>query len=92
MDHKEQESTTGKEEETIILSSIVPQSQVIYQSQASGDVHKPMLPAVEKCTSGQAHVQQMIDKYINEANLMTQKDLQGKIILNKYFHINCFYL
>nr|KAF6464489.1 centrosomal protein 295 [Rousettus aegyptiacus] len=76
VDHKEQESTTGKEEETIILSSIVPQSQVIYQRQASWHVHKPMLPAVEKCTSGQAHVQQMIDKYINEANLMTQKDLQ----------------
>lgn len=90
MDHREQESTTGKEEETIILSSIVPPSQVIYQKRASWDIHKSMLPAVEKCTSGQAHIQQTIDKYINEANLMTQKDLRGKIILNKYFHINCF--
>ncbi|XP_015441462.2 centrosomal protein of 295 kDa isoform X2 [Pteropus alecto] len=76
VDHREQESTTGKEEETNILSSIVPPSQVIYQRQASWDIHKPMLAAVEKCTSGQAHVQQMIDKYINEANLMTQKDLR----------------
>lgn len=91
MDHREQESTPGKEEETVILGSVVPPSQVIYQRQDSWDVLKPLLPTVEKFTSGQVHIQQMTDKYINEANLMTEKtDLRGKIILNKYFHMNCF--
>ncbi|XP_077636721.1 centrosomal protein of 295 kDa isoform X2 [Crocuta crocuta] len=76
-DHREQEPTTGKEEETNVLSSVVPASQVPYQKQDSGEVHKPVLPAVEKFTSGQTQLQQMIDKHINEANLMTEKtDLQ----------------
>lgn len=73
------------------LSSIVLPSQVIYQRQDSWDVHKPLLPTVEKFTSGRAHIQHMTDKYINEANLMTEKtDLWGKIVLNKYIHMNCF--
>uniref|UniRef100_A0A8C3VPW5 Centrosomal protein 295 n=1 Tax=Catagonus wagneri TaxID=51154 RepID=A0A8C3VPW5_9CETA len=72
MDYRKQEFPTGKEEETNILSSVVPSSQVIYQRQDSQDVHKPLLPAVETFTSGQTHIQQM-DKYINEANLKTEK-------------------
>ncbi|XP_054433675.1 centrosomal protein of 295 kDa [Pteronotus mesoamericanus] len=73
VDHRAQESTTGKEEETIILSSAFSPSQVTYQRQDSWDVHKPLLPTTEKCTSGQAHIQHMTDKDINEANLMTEK-------------------
>uniref|UniRef100_A0A671FUZ8 Centrosomal protein 295 n=1 Tax=Rhinolophus ferrumequinum TaxID=59479 RepID=A0A671FUZ8_RHIFE len=73
VDHREQESTPGKEKETIILSFIVLPPQVIYQRQDSWDVHKPLLPTVEKFTSGRAHIQHMTDKYINEANLMTEK-------------------
>ena len=81
MDQREQESPTSKEEETNVLSSVVPSTQVIYQRQDPQDAHKPLLPAVETFTSGQTHIQQMIDKYINEANLMTEKtDLWGKII------------
>uniref|UniRef100_A0A8I3PCI9 Centrosomal protein 295 n=1 Tax=Canis lupus familiaris TaxID=9615 RepID=A0A8I3PCI9_CANLF len=87
VDHREQESATGKEKETNILSSIVPSSQVIYQRQDSGEVHQPVLPALEKFTSGKTHMQQMMDKHINEANLMTEKtDLWAKIILNKLEH------
>lgn len=90
MDHREQESIPGKEEETVTLSSVVPASQVLYQRQDSWAVHKPLLPTVETSASAQVHIQQMTDKYINEANLMTEKtDLWGKIILNKYFHMNC---
>lgn len=86
MDHRDQESTTGKEAAAIILSSTVPPAQVTDQRQDSWDVHKPLSPAVEKFTSGQAHIQRTIDKYINEASLMTEKsDLQGKIILDQYF-------
>lgn len=82
-DHREQEPTTCKEEETNVLSSVVPASQVPSQKQDSGEVHKPVLPAVEKFTSGQTQLQQMIDKHIKEANMMTEKtDLQGKMILN----------
>uniref|UniRef100_A0A8C9KVC6 Centrosomal protein 295 n=1 Tax=Panthera tigris altaica TaxID=74533 RepID=A0A8C9KVC6_PANTA len=72
-DHREQEPTTAKEEETNVLSSVVPASQVSYQRQDPGEVHKPVLPAVEKFTSGQTHFQQMMEKHINEANLMTEK-------------------
>ncbi|XP_043435874.1 LOW QUALITY PROTEIN: centrosomal protein of 295 kDa [Prionailurus bengalensis] len=72
-DHREQEPTTAKEEETNVLSSVVPASQVSYQRQDPGEVHKPVLPAVEKFTSGQTHLQQMMEKHINEANLMTEK-------------------
>ncbi|XP_061060026.1 centrosomal protein of 295 kDa isoform X2 [Eubalaena glacialis] len=73
VDQREQESPTSKEEETNVLSSVVPSTQVIYQRQDPQDAHKPLLPAVETFTSGQTHIQQMIDKYINEANLMTEK-------------------
>uniref|UniRef100_A0A673TDN1 Centrosomal protein 295 n=1 Tax=Suricata suricatta TaxID=37032 RepID=A0A673TDN1_SURSU len=76
-DHGEQEPTTGKEEETNVLSFVVPASQVTDQRQDSGEVHKPVSPAVENFTSDQTQLQQMIDKHINEANLMTEKiDLQ----------------
>uniref|UniRef100_A0A8C0HXP7 Centrosomal protein 295 n=1 Tax=Balaenoptera musculus TaxID=9771 RepID=A0A8C0HXP7_BALMU len=73
VDQREQESPNSKEEETNVLSSVVPSTQVIYQGQDPQDAHKPLLPAVETFTSGQTHIQQMIDKYINEANLMTEK-------------------
>lgn len=81
MDHGEQGSTTGKEAAAAaMLSSTVPPSQVICQRQDSWDVLKPLSPAVEKFIPGQAHRQQTIDKYINEANLMTEKtDLRGKL-------------
>ncbi|KAM5316429.1 centrosomal protein of 295 kDa isoform 2-T2 [Glossophaga mutica] len=73
VDHGEQEPTTGKEEETIILRPTFPPSQVIYPRQDSWDIHKPLLPTAEKFTSDQAHIQHMIDKDINEASLMTEK-------------------
>ncbi|XP_054226317.1 centrosomal protein of 295 kDa isoform X10 [Homo sapiens] len=77
MDDSKQESTTSKEEETNIISSIVPSTQDIYQRQNSSDVHKSLLPAVDETTCGHTHFQQMIDKYINEANLIPEKtDLQ----------------
>ncbi|XP_036180595.1 centrosomal protein of 295 kDa isoform X2 [Myotis myotis] len=80
VDHGEQGSTTGKEAAAAMLSSTVPPSQVIYQRQDSWDVLKPLSPAVEKFIPGQAHIQQPIDKYINEANLMTEKtDLQVEL-------------
>ncbi|XP_045870432.1 centrosomal protein of 295 kDa isoform X2 [Meles meles] len=50
LDPREQESTTGKEEERDILSSVLPSSQVHYQRQDSREVHQPLLPAVEKFT------------------------------------------
>ncbi|XP_006871284.1 PREDICTED: centrosomal protein KIAA1731 homolog [Chrysochloris asiatica] len=74
VDHRHQESTTGKEEEINLLSSVVPPIQkTIYERQKSSDVHKSPLPAVAELTSGQTHVQQIIDKYINEANLIPEK-------------------
>ncbi|XP_066894382.1 centrosomal protein of 295 kDa isoform X4 [Kogia breviceps] len=73
VDQREQESPTSKEEERNVLSSVVPSTQVIYQRQDSQDALKPLLPALETFTSGQTQIQQMIDKYINEANLMTEK-------------------
>lgn len=80
MDPREQESTTGKEDERDILSSILPSSQVLCQRQDSQEVHQPLLPAVEKFTPGKTHVQQMIDKHISEANLMAEKtDLRVKL-------------
>ncbi|XP_066226741.1 centrosomal protein of 295 kDa isoform X1 [Saccopteryx leptura] len=76
VDHREQESAAGKEQETI-LSSAVPASQVNYQRLGVLDVHRPLLPTEEKLTSAQAHIQQMTDEYIDEANLITEKtDLQ----------------
>ncbi|XP_054581775.1 centrosomal protein of 295 kDa isoform X2 [Eptesicus fuscus] len=71
VDHGEQGSTTGKEAAAAILSSTVPPSQVINKN--SWDVLKPLSPAAEKFIPGQAHIQQTIDKYINETNLMTEK-------------------
>ncbi|KAF4009558.1 hypothetical protein G4228_000909 [Cervus hanglu yarkandensis] len=73
VDHREQELPASKEEETNVLSSRVPSTQDIYQRQDSRDVHKPLLSAVETLISGQTHIQQMRDKYITEANLMTEK-------------------
>ncbi|VCX31118.1 unnamed protein product [Gulo gulo] len=74
LDPREQESTTGKEEERGILSSVLPSSQVHYQRQDSQEVHQPLLPAVEKFTPGKTYMQQMIGKHRNEANLMTEKN------------------
>ncbi|XP_032708693.1 centrosomal protein of 295 kDa isoform X5 [Lontra canadensis] len=74
LDPREQESTTGKEEERDILSSVLPSSQVHYQRQDSREVHQPLLPAVEKFTPGKTHMQQMRGKHRNEANLMTEKN------------------
>ncbi|XP_030650506.1 centrosomal protein of 295 kDa isoform X3 [Nomascus leucogenys] len=73
MDDGKQESTTGKEEETNIISSIVPSTEDIYQRQNSSDFHKSLLPIVDETTCGHTHFQQMIDKYINEANLIPEK-------------------
>ncbi|XP_023064952.2 centrosomal protein of 295 kDa isoform X14 [Piliocolobus tephrosceles] len=76
MDDSKQESTAGKEQETSI-SSIVPSTQDIYQWRNSSEVHKSLLPAVDETTCGHTHFRQMIDKYINEANLIPEKtDLQ----------------
>ncbi|XP_075858548.1 centrosomal protein of 295 kDa isoform X3 [Microcebus murinus] len=77
MDDREQESTTDKEDETNILSSIVPSIQVIYQRHNSSESHKSLLPAVEEFTSGHTHSPHITDKYINEANLiLTKTDLR----------------
>nr|XP_021521323.1 centrosomal protein of 295 kDa [Aotus nancymaae] len=73
MDDSEQEYTTGKEEETNILSSIVPSTQDTYPRQNSSDGHKSLLPEVDETTCGHAHFQEMIDKYINEANMIPEK-------------------
>uniref|UniRef100_A0A452TME5 Centrosomal protein 295 n=1 Tax=Ursus maritimus TaxID=29073 RepID=A0A452TME5_URSMA len=64
VDPREQESTTGKEDERDILSSMLPSSQVLCQRQDSREIHQPLLPAVEKFTPGKTHVQEMIDKHI----------------------------
>uniref|UniRef100_A0A8C7EL37 Centrosomal protein 295 n=1 Tax=Neovison vison TaxID=452646 RepID=A0A8C7EL37_NEOVI len=74
LDPREQESTTGKEEERDILSSVLPSSQVHCQRQDSREVLQSLLPAVEKFTPGKTHMQQMIGKHRNEANLMTEKN------------------
>nr|XP_045227108.1 centrosomal protein of 295 kDa isoform X11 [Macaca fascicularis] len=72
MDDSKQESTASKEQETNI-SSIVPSTQDIYQWRNSSDIHKSLLPAVDETTCGHTHFRQMIDKYINEANLIPEK-------------------
>uniref|UniRef100_A0A2K5WV35 Centrosomal protein 295 n=1 Tax=Macaca fascicularis TaxID=9541 RepID=A0A2K5WV35_MACFA len=72
MDDSKQESTASKEQETNI-SSIVPSTQDIYQWRNSSDIHKSLLPAVDETTCGHTHFGQMIDKYINEANLIPEK-------------------
>nr|XP_054295292.1 centrosomal protein of 295 kDa isoform X2 [Pongo pygmaeus] len=88
MDDSKQESTTSKEEETNIISSIVPSTQDIYQRQNSSDVHKSLLPAVDETKCGHTHFRQMIDKYINEANLIPEKtDLQVDLDFPELEHI-----
>ncbi|XP_063112298.1 centrosomal protein of 295 kDa isoform X2 [Cavia porcellus] len=72
MGHSEQEPVTSKEE-TDILSSIVPSTQVIYQQQNSSDVYKSPLPAVEEFTPGYTHCEQVIDKDINKATWIPEK-------------------
>ncbi|XP_023064946.2 centrosomal protein of 295 kDa isoform X9 [Piliocolobus tephrosceles] len=87
MDDSKQESTAGKEQETSI-SSIVPSTQDIYQWRNSSEVHKSLLPAVDETTCGHTHFRQMIDKYINEANLIPEKtDLQVDLDFPELEHI-----
>ncbi|XP_008579973.1 PREDICTED: centrosomal protein KIAA1731 homolog isoform X1 [Galeopterus variegatus] len=87
MDDREQESSTGKEKETGILSPMFPSTQVVYQQQISSDIHKSLLPAGE-FTSGSIHFQQIIDEYINEANLIPEKtDLQVELDFPELEHI-----
>ncbi|XP_004838088.1 centrosomal protein of 295 kDa isoform X4 [Heterocephalus glaber] len=73
VDYQEQESITNKKEETDILSSVVPSTQVTYQQQNSSDVHNSLLPAVEEFTPGHSHCQQIIDKNINEPTWIPEK-------------------
>nr|XP_037861261.1 centrosomal protein of 295 kDa isoform X6 [Chlorocebus sabaeus] len=87
MDDSKQESTASKEQETNI-SSIVPSTQDIYQWRNSSDVHKSPLPAVDETTCGHTHFRQMIDKYINEANLIPEKtDLRVDLDFPELEHI-----
>nr|XP_024649389.1 centrosomal protein of 295 kDa isoform X7 [Macaca nemestrina] len=87
MDDSKQESTASKEQETNI-SSIVPSTQDIYQWRNSSDVHKSLLPAVDETTCGHTHFRQMIDKYINEANLIPEKtDLRVDLDFPELEHI-----
>ncbi|XP_024649389.2 centrosomal protein of 295 kDa isoform X7 [Macaca nemestrina] len=87
MDDSKQESTASKEQETNI-SSIVPSTQDIYQWRNSSDVHKSLLPAVDETTCGHTHFGQMIDKYINEANLIPEKtDLRVDLDFPELEHI-----
>ncbi|XP_028619157.1 centrosomal protein of 295 kDa isoform X3 [Grammomys surdaster] len=75
-EHQEQESI-NKQEETDPLSCAVPSVQVIYHQQHSLGAHNSLLPTEEESTSDHTHVQQIIDKDINEANLIPdKKDLQ----------------
>ncbi|XP_042541145.1 centrosomal protein of 295 kDa isoform X5 [Dipodomys spectabilis] len=72
LDRQEQESTI-KQEETDILSSVVPSTQVIYtsqQQQNSSDLHKSLL---EEFTSGHTESQQNTDSCIKEVNLIPEK-------------------
>ncbi|XP_054097769.2 centrosomal protein of 295 kDa isoform X3 [Callithrix jacchus] len=88
MDDSEQEYTTGKEEETNILSSIVPSTQDTYPWQNSSDGHKSLLTEVDKTTCGHTHFQEMIDKYINEAKMTPEKtDLQVDLDFPELEHI-----
>ncbi|XP_033061439.1 centrosomal protein of 295 kDa isoform X6 [Trachypithecus francoisi] len=87
MDDSKQESTTGKEQETNI-SSIVPSTQDIDQWRNSSDVHKSLLPAVDETTCAHTYFRQMIDKYINEANVIPEKtDLQVDLDFPELEHI-----
>uniref|UniRef100_A0A8C6HAP3 Centrosomal protein 295 n=1 Tax=Mus spicilegus TaxID=10103 RepID=A0A8C6HAP3_MUSSI len=71
-EHLEQEST-NKQEETDPLSIAVPSVQVIYQQQHSLGAHNSLLPMEEESTSDHTHVQQIMDKDVNEANLIPDK-------------------
>ncbi|KAM6158557.1 centrosomal protein of 295 kDa [Rhynchocyon petersi] len=71
--HRPQKSITGQEEEINLLHHAIPPMQAVNQRQNSSDVSKTELPVVEELTSGQTQVQQILDKYINEANLMPGK-------------------
>ncbi|XP_038937630.1 centrosomal protein of 295 kDa isoform X15 [Rattus norvegicus] len=71
-EHQEQESSS-KEEETGSLSCAVPSTQVTYQQQHSLGAHNSLLPTEEENASDQTHVHQIIDKDINEANLIPDK-------------------
>ncbi|XP_006897246.1 PREDICTED: centrosomal protein KIAA1731 homolog [Elephantulus edwardii] len=78
VEHRSQQSTSRKEEGTPLsslqlTSSSVPPVQAINQGQDSWDIHKAQSPAAQELTSGQRQVQQIIDKYINEANMMPGK-------------------
>ncbi|XP_075402567.1 centrosomal protein of 295 kDa isoform X2 [Tenrec ecaudatus] len=73
VDRSQQESTPAKEEETSFTSTVTPSTQSSYQRQGSSDIHKPPLPVLETLTSGQTNVQQIIDKYINEASVVPGK-------------------
>lgn len=85
-EHQEQESSS-KEEETGSLSCAVPSTQVTYQQQHSLGAHNSLLPTEEENASDQTHVHQIIDKDINEANLIPDKrDFRGKIILKEYLY------
>uniref|UniRef100_A0A2I3NFM0 Centrosomal protein 295 n=1 Tax=Papio anubis TaxID=9555 RepID=A0A2I3NFM0_PAPAN len=87
MDDSKQESTASKEQETNI-SSIVPSTQDIYQWRNSSDVHKSLLSAVDETTCGHTRFRQMIDKYINEANLIPEKtDLRVDLDFPELEHI-----
>ncbi|XP_006162619.1 centrosomal protein of 295 kDa isoform X2 [Tupaia chinensis] len=71
LDPREEESTTGKEEETNISSSVFLSTQVIYQQQNFLDISKSLLPAVEEFISGPTHFQPVID--INETDLKPEE-------------------
>ncbi|XP_076782131.1 centrosomal protein of 295 kDa isoform X3 [Arvicanthis niloticus] len=69
-EHQEQESI-NKQEETDPLSCAGPSVQVIYHQQHSLGAPNSLLPTEEGRTSD--HVQQIIEKDINEANLVPDK-------------------
>ncbi|XP_031201803.1 centrosomal protein of 295 kDa isoform X3 [Mastomys coucha] len=71
-EHQEQEST-NKQEETDPFSRAFPSIQIISQQQHSLGAHNSLLPTEEESTSDHAHVQQIIDKDIDEANLIPDK-------------------
>ncbi|XP_029398634.1 centrosomal protein of 295 kDa isoform X2 [Mus pahari] len=71
-EHLEQEST-NKQEETDPLSFVVPSIQVIYQQQHSLCAHNSLLPMEEESTSDHTHVQQIMDKDVNETDLIPDR-------------------
>ncbi|XP_055471377.1 centrosomal protein of 295 kDa isoform X1 [Psammomys obesus] len=71
-EHQEEESTS-KQEETDPFSCTVPSTQVIYYQQRFLRAHESLLPTEEESTFDHTHVQQIIDKDINEADLIPEK-------------------